>query len=83
MTEQIREIIEKHANLPVDVTCLRDDADLWLAGMTSYASVEVTLALEARFDVEFPERMLLPDAFFRSVAEIRSALSELGAKAGV
>lgn len=83
MTQEIREIIQKHANLPVDVMSLSDDADLWHAGMTSHASVGVMLALEARFDVEFPERMLLPDTFFRTVSGIRSSLVELGAEAGV
>jgi len=81
MTQEIREIIRKHANLPVDVGSLSDEADLWVAGMTSYSSVDVTLALEARFQVEFPETMLLPDTFFRSVSGIRSALIELGAEA--
>jgi acyl carrier protein len=78
--ETIRGIIRKHAHLAVDLASLSDDADLWVAGMTSYASVDVMLALEATFHVEFPDRMLLPDTF-RSVSTIRSALAELGVEA--
>ena len=39
-------------------TALAEDADLYEAGMTSHASVNVMLALEDAFDVEFPDRML-------------------------
>jgi acyl carrier protein len=78
MLEKIREIIRNHAGLAVDLASLSDDADLWVAGMTSHASVSVMLALEATFHVEFPERMLSSDAF-ASVSAIRSALTELGA----
>jgi acyl carrier protein len=76
MTEDIRAIVRDHARLAVDVTQLADDADLYSAGMTSHASVNVMLALEARFDVEFPDRMLKRKVF-ESVAAIRAALSEL------
>ena len=58
MTEDIRQIITAHARLPVDVDELAPDADLYQAGMTSHASVNVMLALEDHFDVEFPDRML-------------------------
>jgi acyl carrier protein len=82
MSEKIRDIVQKHARLPVDVMALSDDADLWVAGMTSHASVGVMLALEAMFHVEFPDRMLLPDTF-RSMTAMRSALMELDAEARV
>lgn len=80
MSDKIREIIQEHARLPVDVVALSDDSDLWVAGMTSHASVGVMLALEATFHVEFPDRMLLPDTF-RSLTAMRSALIELDAEA--
>lgn len=80
MLEAIRGIIGKHAHLAVELASLSDDADLWVAGMTSYASVDVMLALEGTFHVEFPDRMLLPDTF-RSASAIRSALTELGVEA--
>jgi len=44
--------------------------------MTSHASVNVMLALEDAFDIEFPEHMLRKRTF-ESVTAIRAALSEL------
>ena len=60
MVEEIRKIVKEHGRLPVDVDELAVDADLYQAGMTSHASVNVMLALEDAFDVEFPDRMLTP-----------------------
>jgi acyl carrier protein len=76
MTEKIREIVEDQARLPEGVT-VDDDTDLFEVGMTSHASVNVMLALEDAFDVEFPDRMLTRNTF-ASVASIRAALTELG-----
>ncbi len=76
MTGKIRQAINDHARLPVDVATLSDDADLYQAGMTSHASVNVMLALEDAFDIEFPDRML-KRSVFESIAAIRTALTEL------
>ena len=82
MTDQIRQIIRDHARLPGDVDALADEADLYSAGMTSHASVNVMLALEDHFDVEFPDRMLTR-AVFESIASIEKALLELRSEAAV
>jgi len=74
----IRDILKEHARLSVDVTTLADDADLYQAGMTSHASVNLMLALEDKFEVEFPERMLRRRAF-ENIASIRDAITELTA----
>ena len=58
MNEKIRQAIGDHARLGVDLDTLSDDADLYQAGMSSHASVNVMLALEDAFDIEFPDRML-------------------------
>jgi acyl carrier protein len=76
MDEAIRTILAEHGHLPVDVGKLRDEDDLYQAGMTSHASVNVMLALEDEFDIEFPEPMLRKSTF-ESVAAIRVAISEL------
>ncbi len=76
MDEAIRTILADHGHLPVDVAKLRDEDDLYQAGMTSHASVNVMLALEDEFDIEFPEPMLRKSTF-ESVAAIRVAISEL------
>jgi acyl carrier protein len=78
MNDQIRQIIADHGRLPVDATTLDDHADLYEAGMTSHASVNVMLALEDAFDVEFPDA-LLKRSVFESVASIAAALITLEA----
>ena len=76
MNTTIRRILREHARLRADVDSIADDADLYKVGMTSHASVNVMLALEAAFDVEFPDRMLSRQVF-GSVATIRAAIEEL------
>ena len=44
--------------------------------MTSQASVNVMLALEDAFDIEFPDRMLTRSVF-ESIGSISAALTEL------
>ena len=80
MTDEIRQIIQEHGRLPIDAGTLSEDTDLYQAGMTSHASVNVMLALEDRFDVEFPDRMLRRSVF-ESIAAIAAALSELQVEA--
>lgn len=77
MTKEIvRKVLKEHGRLTVEVDTLADDADLYQAGMTSHASVNVMLALEAQFDLEFPDRML-KRSVFESIAAISSAIEEL------
>ncbi len=80
MIEEIRKIIRDHARLSGDADALPLDADLYQAGMTSHASVNVMLALEDHFDVEFPDRMLTRSVF-ESIASIAAALEELRVEA--
>jgi acyl carrier protein len=58
MKTQIRDILAAHAGLPVAVDTLADDADLYQAGLRSFSSVQLMLALEDAFDIEFPETAL-------------------------
>ncbi len=80
MTERVRQIIIDHGRLPADLSALDDDADLYQAGMTSHASVNLMLALEAAFDMEFPDAML-KRTVFQSVSSITAALRTLGVSA--
>jgi acyl carrier protein len=79
VTAQIRTVLKEHARLAVDVQTLTDESDLYVAGMTSHASVNLMLALEDAFEVEFPERMLRRRAF-ENIGAIRSAIVELTGK---
>ena len=76
LTGRIRRVIGEHGHLPVDLATLGDETDLFQAGMTSHASVNVMLGLEAEFDIEFPDAML-KRSVFQSVAAIRSAVNRL------
>ena len=76
MNEDIREILKRHARLGADVSTLSDDADLYAAGLTSHATVNLMVALEEHFGVEFPERMLRRRAF-ESIASISASIAEL------
>jgi len=82
MSEEIRKIIQEHGRLALDASTLSAGADLYRAGMTSHASVNVMLALEDHFDVEFPDRMLTRSVF-ESISSIEAALTELRSEAAV
>ena len=73
---EIRTVLRNQARLNQDVGLLDPEADLYQSGMTSHASVNVMLALEGAFDVEFPDHMLKRNVF-NSIQSIRSALNEL------
>jgi acyl carrier protein len=73
---QIRSLVRAHARLSVDVDQLGDGASLYQAGMTSHAGVNLMLALEDHFGIEFPERMLRRRTF-ESIAAITAAIGEL------
>jgi acyl carrier protein len=72
----IRQVLRDQARLPIDIGTLGDDSDLYQAGMSSHASVNVMLGLENHFDLEFPDRMLRRSVF-ESIASIRAAIEEL------
>ncbi|MDQ1508748.1 MAG: hypothetical protein QOG50_592 [Actinomycetota bacterium] len=73
---RVREIVAAHARLAVDVATLADEDDLYSAGLTSHASVNLMLALEDAFDLEFPERLLRRQTF-ESIRAISNAIDEL------
>lgn len=74
--EAIRNVIAESGALAVDIATLKDQDDLYAAGLTSHATVNLMLGLEERFDVEFPDRLLRRKTF-ESVDAIRSAVTEL------
>lgn len=76
MTDEIRSIIAAHGRLTVDAASLAPEADLYQAGMTSHASVNVMLAVEDAFDLEFPDTMLKRSSF-ESIAAIAGVVETL------
>jgi acyl carrier protein len=76
LSSEIRDVLRAHARLPVDAASIDEHADLFQAGMSSHASVNVMLALEDNFDIEFPDAML-KRSVFESISAIGAAVSEL------
>jgi acyl carrier protein len=74
--KKIRDILSKEGNLAVDAHQLGEGDDLYAVGLTSFASVQLMLALEDGFEVEFSEKMLNRRTF-QSIASITSAITEL------
>lgn len=80
MTDEIKDILRQHGKLS-DVDGLKDDTDLYSAGLTSHATVNLMVALEDHFGVEFPERMLKRRSF-ETIGAIRAAITELTSREG-
>ena len=76
VANRIRAVLAAHARLGSDPAHLLDGDDLYAAGMTSLASVNVMLALEGEFDIEFPDQML-NRSVFSSVAAIEAAVRKI------
>ena len=75
-SQEIRPLLAEHARLRVPVDELSDDADLYEAGLTSLSTVNLMLALEEHFDVEFLDRMLGRKTF-GSIRSLCAAIEEL------
>jgi acyl carrier protein len=74
--DQIREILASHGRLSVEITELPDDSDLYDAGLTSLITVNLLLAIEDHFDVEFPDE-LLSRRTFQSIGALAEAVEDL------
>ncbi len=74
--DEIRRIVGSHGRLSVDVDGVGPGDNLYRLGMTSHATVNVMLALEEAFDVEFPDA-LLERATFESFSAMSTTISGL------
>jgi acyl carrier protein len=63
MNDTIRGLLTRLGGLPVAVDTIADDADLYAAGLSSFASVQLMLGLEEEFDMEFPDNLLNRKSF--------------------
>lgn len=75
-SDTVRRVLDTHAKLKTPAGTLSDAADLYGAGMTSHASVNVMLAVEDAFDIEFPDELLTKSTFC-SIAAISAAVESL------
>lgn len=72
----VRSVLSEQGKLSEDAQSIAVDADLYRAGMTSHASVNVMLGLEDEFDIEFPEERLTK-ATFTSIQSIAEAVEAI------
>lgn len=72
----IRKVLAEHGRLNDDAATIATDADLYAAGMTSHASVNVMLGLEDELDIEFPDEFLKRETF-ASIDAIASAVDTI------
>lgn len=77
--EQIRDIVLQHSRLPCDPTKVTSDANLYDLGLTSLTTVNLMLALEEHFDVEFPPQMLSRKTF-ESIRALAECIEDLRAR---
>jgi acyl carrier protein len=76
MDDRIRRILDEVGHLSRPADSMQPEDDLYLLGLTSHATVNVMLALEDEFEIEFPEQMLRR-ATFQSIANMRAAVTDL------
>jgi len=74
--DQIRDILASHGRLSTDVAQLHNDSDLYDAGLTSLITVNLLLAIEDHFDIEFPDE-LLSRRTFQSIDALAEAVEDL------
>ena len=74
--ESIRQLIASTAKLNVDVAALNDDSDLYDAGLTSLNTVNLMLAIEDQFDIEFDDDSLTRETF-QSVNALSTVVASL------
>jgi acyl carrier protein len=72
----IRSALAEYGRLSSDVSALGDDDNLFDAGLTSHASVNVMMAIEDAYELEFPVKFL-KRATFGSIGNLRAALDEM------
>ena len=76
MNTTIRDLIAKFGKLLVAVDQIADDADLYAAGLTSFASVQLMLGIEEAFDIEFPDNLLNRKSF-ASISAIEKTVDQI------
>jgi acyl carrier protein len=74
--DRIRDVLAAHGRMAVDPREVDDQADLYKLGLTSHASVDVMLALEDAFGVEFPDEVLKKSTFasIRNIEQVVDGL---------
>ncbi len=56
--DRVRQLLREQGSVPGDIDRLSPEADLYAAGLTSLASVNLMLALEQAFGLQLPDSAL-------------------------
>ena len=76
MIDRIRSLLAQHPMIPLNFSAIADNENLYDAGLTSFASVQMMLALEEEFDIEFPDEALKKSTF-ASISNIEAVVTDL------
>lgn len=63
MRDRVRAIVASMNLVPVPLDGLTEQDNLFDAGMTSFGSVQLMMAIEEEFDIEFPNSLLTRKTF--------------------
>ena len=63
MRDRVRAIVASMNLVPVPLDGLAEQDNLFDAGMTSFGSVQLMMAIEEEFDIEFPNSLLTRKTF--------------------
>ena len=80
MENVVREILRRRGDLAVPVEKLSRDTNLFDAGLSSFGTVEVMIALEEHLGTTMPEHMLTRETF-GSIAALCDAAETMRAAA--
>jgi acyl carrier protein len=76
MQKTIRGLIDEEAKLSIPACDLDSNGDLYGVGLTPFAAIELMLALERAFHIEFPLPMLNRRSM-SSISAIEACIAEL------
>ena len=76
MEDVLRNILDRSGRLAVPAASLDENTDLYAAGLSSLATVNVMLAIEAAFDIEIPDEMLNRRTF-QTLGDLREAITRI------
>lgn len=72
----LRSILSERVHLEIPVDRMRDEDDLYAAGLSSLVTVHILLAVEDEFGIEIPDEMLTRE-LFQSIANLSRTIAEL------
>lgn len=72
--QEIGQIVSTLGNVQLPETELLLDTDLFELGMSSYNAVQIMIALEERFSIQFPDELLKRE-HFSSIRKLAAAVN--------